>query len=84
MTAANCVDLVLAVVVAEAAGLLLLHRATGRGPAPAAALPNLLAGFMLLLALRFGLAGAGLPAMGACLAAAGLAHVVDLRHRWRA
>ena len=82
MTLLGCVDVVLAVVVLEAGVLVALHRLTGRGPAPAAALPNLLAGFALLLALRFGLAGGGLPAVAACLLAGLTAHLFDLRARW--
>ena len=48
-----------------------------------AILPNLLAGFMLLTAMRLVLAGAGLPWVGLSLLAAGLAHIVDLYNRWR-
>ena len=70
------VDAILALVVVEAIALLLLRRA--------AILPNLLAGFMLLAALRLALGGAGLPAIALCLLLAGIAHAVDLRRRWNA
>ena len=68
------IDGVLIVVILEAIILTLLHRA--------AILPNLLAGFMLLVAMRLAIGGAGLPITGLCLLAAGLAHLVDLRRRW--
>ena len=76
-------DLVLAGVVLEAAVLLAFHRFTGRGLGGAALLPNLVAGGFLLLAARVGLGGAAWPWMSACLLAGGLAHLVDLRQRWR-
>ncbi len=69
------VDGVLIVVIIEAIVLTLLNRR--------AVLPNLLAGFMLLVAMRLALGGATLPIVGLCLLAAGLAHLVDLRLRWR-
>ncbi|MES2195169.1 MAG: hypothetical protein V4517_12175 [Pseudomonadota bacterium] len=77
------VDLILILVALEAAVLALYWRYTGRGVAPLDLLPNLCAGALLLLALRVTLAGGGwMPACG-CLAAAGLAHLVDLYRRWR-
>ncbi len=69
------VDFILVLVVIEAVVLSVLGRAT--------ILPNLLAGFMLLIAMRLALADAALPWVGASLLAAGLAHLVDLRQRWR-
>ena len=76
------VDLILLLVLAEAAALLALHRATGRGPPPAALLPNLAAGACLLLALRAGLRGATWPVVAACLLGSLVAHLADLRSRW--
>ncbi|MGI4976647.1 MAG: hypothetical protein ACRYG6_06865 [Janthinobacterium lividum] len=76
------VDLILLLVLAEAAALLALHRATGRGPRPAALLPNLAAGACLLLALRFGLRGAAWPVLALCLLGSLAAHLADLRARW--
>ena len=75
-------DLALAALAAEA--LWLSWR--GRRPAHAALrlqdwLWGLLAGLWLLLAMRTALAGASLPVIGACLAAGGLCHVMDLRGR---
>ena len=77
------VDLILALVVVEAAALILYWRRFGGGVAPFDLLPNLCAGAFLLLALRAALTGGGwMPASG-CLAAAGLAHLADLYRRWR-
>jgi hypothetical protein len=77
------IDLILIVVVLEAALLIFYWRYTGRGIAPADLLPNLCAGAFLLLALRVTLAGAGWMIASGCLAAAGLAHLIDVYRRWR-
>ena len=77
------IDAIMALIVLEAAGLLLLRRRTGRGVEPGALLPNLFAGALLLLAMRLALGGAALGAVGLCLFGAGLAHVFDLRRRWK-
>ncbi len=77
------VDGVLALVVAEAVGLLAWHRTTGRGVAPAPLLANLLAGGCLLVALRSGLKGAKTRVVLPWLGMAGLAHLADLRLRWQ-
>jgi hypothetical protein len=79
----HLVDLVLAVVVIEAATLVLYWRRARRGIAPGDLLPNLCAGVFLLLALRVTLANAGWRLASACLAAAGLAHLADIYRRWR-
>lgn len=79
----HLVDFILALVVLEALALTLYRRSTRRGIPVADLLPNLLAGGCLLLALRLSLAGAGWTAICACLAAAGLAHLVDISRRWR-
>ena len=67
------------------------HDSDGHTPlaidAPLAKLPllaNLLAGLGLLAALRLSLASAGLPWVALALAAAGVAHVLDLSARWKA
>ena len=77
------VDLVLIVVVLEAVALLLYWHSARRGVAPFDLLPNLCAGAFLLLALRATLAGSGWMMASGCLAAAGLAHLVDIYRRWR-
>lgn len=76
------VDAILGMVLIEAATLGLLHRATGRGVPITRLAPTLLAGGLLLLALRSTLDGhaALLPAW---LAAAFLAHLADLAVRWQ-
>jgi hypothetical protein len=77
------VDLVLIIVAIEAVCLVLYWRFTARGVSPGDLLPNLFAGAFLLLALRFSLGGAGWQLCCGSLAAAGLAHLVDLGRRWR-
>ena len=68
------VDGIMVLVIIEAIVLSALGRA--------AILPNLAAGFMLLVAMRLALADAGLPLVGLALLAAGIAHLIDLRQRW--
>ncbi|MET0970709.1 MAG: hypothetical protein ABWY18_16040 [Tardiphaga sp.] len=77
------VDLILLLVVFQTAALSLYWRRTGRGIAPVDLLPNVIAGACLLLTLRFALGGSGWMVCSASLAAAGLAHLVDLRRRWK-
>ena len=77
------VDLILALTVIEAACLVFYWRSRGRGIAPLDLLPNLFAGAFLLLALRLALGGAGWELCCGSLAAAGVAHIVDLVRRWR-
>jgi hypothetical protein len=77
------VDLILVVVVIEAAVLILYWSRVRRGVAPFDLLPNLCAGAFLLLALRVTLAGGGWMMASGCLAAAGLAHLTDVYRRWR-
>lgn len=77
------VDLVLALVAAEAV-LLACHRLrSGRGVPVAEALAFLLSGACLLLALRAALVGASWEWIAVPLAGAGAAHLLDLRLRWR-
>jgi hypothetical protein len=77
------VDLVLAVVAVELIAITVYWHAKRRGIAPAQLLPNLAAGALLLLALRFSLADYPWPWYTACLALAGVANIADLRQRWR-
>ena len=77
------VDLVIAVTLLEAAALAVYHARTGRGLAPRDFAANLGAGLALMLAVRAALAGAAWTWVAAGLAAAGLAHLLDLRRRWR-
>jgi hypothetical protein len=77
------VDLILALVVLEAVLLAVLHRRTGRAPAPTALAPNLCAGAALLVALRCALTGAWWGWVAAALLAALVAHGWDLSSRWQ-
>lgn len=77
------VDLILLIVLTEAVVLIAYWLRTGKGIAPRDLLPNLIAGAFLLLALRLTLAQAGCMAVCTCLAAAGIANVIDLMRRWR-
>lgn len=79
----HVIDLILAIVIAEFLAISGYWVATHRGIAPAALFPNLLAGALLLLALRFALSGLGWPWIVACLALSGVANAADLRQRWR-
>jgi len=77
------VDLVLVLVVAEAALLVWHRRRSGRGVPVAQALAFLAAGACLMLALRAALVDASWEWVAAPMAAAGAAHLLDLRLRWR-
>lgn len=80
---ARVVDLIVALVLLEALGLAVLHRATGRGIALARIAGNLAAGLCLLLALRAALLGEGALPVAAFLFGSLLAHLADLRTRWQ-
>jgi hypothetical protein len=77
------VDLILVIVAIEAAVLVIYWQSSARGVAPGDLLPSLCAGAFLLLALRLSLSGAAWELCCGSLAAAGLAHLVDLNQRWR-
>lgn len=79
----HLVDLILVLVVVEAAVLLVYWSRARRGIAPRDLLPNLCAGAFLLLALRATIAGSGWMLASVFLAAAGLAHLTDVIRRWR-
>ena len=74
-------DFILAGMVAEGIGLAVYRATTGRGPRPVVA--NLLAGASILIAWRASASGASDAAVAAALAAAGIAHGLDLAARWR-
>ena len=75
----HLVDLVIACIVLEALALVLRRPGVLRS-----ALPSLAAGLAMALALRFALTGAVWPWVWVCLAAAGVAHGVEVMRRWRA
>lgn len=77
------IDAVLIAVALQAVVLVALARRTGRGVPPASLLATLAAGGFLLLALRSALIGAWWGWTGLALLAALVAHLVDLRLRWR-
>lgn len=72
------VDLILVLLVLEGLALVAWQRWTGRGPQPGGLIANLLAGAMLLLALRGALTGAAWPWIALPLALALPAHFADL------
>jgi hypothetical protein len=74
------VDLILLVVLFEAAALSLYHRTTGRGLGTVDVVTALLPGVCLLLALRATLTHAPWTSVAAWLAAALATHLTDL---WR-
>ena len=79
----HVIDAILALVILEATLLILYYRKTGRGIAPARLLPNLAAGFFLLLAVRLSLGGGPIWALPPSLLGAFAAHIADLVQRWR-
>lgn len=82
LASGRLVDLVLAGMLLEGVGLLLYRRMTGRGIDAADLITNLAAGAALSLALRGALVGplASVPVFLVC---ALIAHVANLRERWR-
>lgn len=77
------VELILWLMVAEGIALVVYHLRTRRGIAPGNLLPNLAAGMLLLLAMRFAQAGAWWGWVCLCLLSALAAHLIDLSKRWR-
>lgn len=77
------VDLVIGLTVIEGLALALYHRPTGKGVPPGDFDVNLASGLCLMLALREALAASAWMWIVAWLAAAGLAHAVDVALRWQ-
>jgi hypothetical protein len=77
------IDLILGLMVAEMIVILALRRRAGKGPRLALLLPNMAAGGFLLLSLREALVGASSLEIAVCLLCALVAHLFDLRARWR-
>lgn len=82
LASGRMIDFILVLVALEAVALLMYHRRTKRGVAPAALLFNLAAGACLLLAARGALTGAAWPWVAAALFGALCAHLLDLAQRW--
>lgn len=75
------VNLVIVITLAEIGWLMVLSKPRlPKGPL----LANLLAGLSLLIALRLVVAEAALVWVALALATGGVAHLLDLRARWRA
>ena len=79
----RAIDIVLAVLGVEVAALLLRHRLTGRGLSPVDLLGQLLAGALLLVAVRCALTGTDYRVTAALLLASLPAHLFDLARRSR-
>lgn len=77
------VDLIILLVLAEAALLWWLGRRFQRGPGLGAVWPTLVSGVLLLLVARAALTGAAWAWIALLLALAGLSHVLDLVLRGR-
>jgi hypothetical protein len=77
------IDIILAIMAIEAVVLLTYRIVTSRGISPAGLVTNLIAGALLLLALRSALIGSPWIWTAAWLAGALLAHIADLAQRWR-
>ncbi len=77
------IDLILVLVVLEALALIGWRRLRGHGLAIGDVVLMLLPGAVLMLAIRAALTDAGWPIVGGWLAVALVAHLLDLRRRWR-
>lgn len=77
------VDLIIAITLAEAVALVLYRRLTGQGLRTLEFIPNLAAGLCLMGALRCVLHSSDWTWVALFLALAGVAHLIDLRARWR-
>lgn len=75
-------DIIIGMMVLEAAALIAYHSKTGKGIRPLQALAALAAGASLFVALRLALTGAPWLWIGAALAASLAAHIADLTSRW--
>ena len=76
------VDVALAFATIELVVLLVSRRRLRRGPSSTSIACNLAAGLLLMIAIRLALVAAPWPWLAGCLAAAGVAHGVDLASRW--
>ena len=81
--ASGLVDLAIGVTLIEGAVLWVVHRRTGRGLSPRNVLTGLGAGLLLMFGIRAALAGMSWGWLAGFLAAAGIAHGIDLATRWQ-
>jgi len=77
------IDMILLMVLLEIAALAVARRISARAPRLLSLLPNLAAGFLLLLSLRAAIADAPWQLIALPLGLALLAHILDLRGRWQ-
>jgi hypothetical protein len=77
------IDFILVFTLAEAVVLIIWNRLSRRGLSSGVVGAMLLPGIFLLLATRAALADAAWPWLPVALAAALIAHLIDLRQRWR-
>ena len=77
------IDVILLLMVAEAAVLGLYNRRTGRGLPARQVVTVLMAGGLLMLALQAALTGAAWSSIALFLGLGLLAHLADLAGRWR-
>lgn len=78
------VDVMLAFIILEIVVLSIIRQRRGGGVAALPLIVNIGAGGSLMVALRFALAGHSWLAITACLLAALVFHVADIRLRWEA
>ncbi len=79
----HLIDLVIVVTLVEWAALVWLWRSSGRGVAPGMLNAMLLPGLCLMLAVRSVIVGAPWYWLALLLTLAGMAHLADLRRRWK-
>ncbi|WP_462322031.1 hypothetical protein [Halochromatium sp.] len=77
------IDIILMLVLVEMAALEIVYRITRRAPSLMQLLPNLAAGFLLLLSLRAAIADLSWYLIALPLGLALIAHGFDLMERWR-
>ncbi len=77
------IDIVIVATLVEWGALALLWRHSGRGVPPGVLTWILLPGLCLMLAVRSAMVGAPWYWLALLLLGAGVAHLVDLRGRWR-
>lgn len=77
------VDLILVLMFMEAIVLTFYYRRTGEGVTPSSVASLLIPGAFLLLAVRGALTGAAWHWIALLLLAAFMAHLADIKQRWR-
>jgi hypothetical protein len=83
VTSGRIVDVIIIFMVIEALVLISYRWWTGLGPSPAETITNLSAGFCIALALRFAVVGGNWIWIVYLLGASLVAHLADMRLRWR-